>query len=246
MSKFTLDDATLAIFKNFANINTQVVFSPGREQRACNPSRNFVADVELAHPLPVGCAIYELNRVLGVIDTCKDTGLPELEFGSGALTIRHAHGEVTIPYAHPDVVAAPPPTKFQMIKSIASFNLPMSLWTKIKRLASTLEINYLHLIVTASGELKVKLVNDKDKGGDANGSATFDMPNTTVHTPQPNVWAVKFDSLELLPGDYTVEMGEISGSGPTGNTIFGVFFTLNDPTKNISYVTSGHVVKTRQ
>lgn len=245
MSKFTLDDATLAVFKNFANINTQVVFKQGREQRACNPSRNFVADVELAHPLPVNCAIYELNRVLGVIDTCKDTGLPELEFGTAALTIRHAHGEVTIPYAHADVVAAPPPTKFQMIKTIATFNLPLTLWTKIKRLASTLEINYLHLIMTSQGELKVKLVNDKDKGGDASGSATFDMPNTTVHATDANVWAVKFDSLELLPGDYTVEMGEIIGNASSSSTIFGVFFTLNDPTKNISYVTSGHVVKSR-
>jgi len=244
MSNFSLDDATLDILKNFANINTQAVFKQGHTQRTCNQSRNFVADVELSQSLPVDCAIYELNRVLGVIDTCKGTALPELEFGDGSLTVKHDHGEVTIPYAHSDVVPAPPGHKFHMTKPIASFDLPLSLWNKVKRLASTLQITTLHLIVDKKGALKLKLVNDKDKGGDASGSATFEMPNTQVQSPEPNVWAVKFDALELLPGDYSVEMGEISSSA-SSNVLFGVFFKLNDPTKKVTYLTSGHVVKTK-
>lgn len=244
MSNFTLDETTLAIFKNFANINPQAVFKTGQEQRACNPSRNFVADVELSQALPVNCAIYELNRVLGVIDTCKDTSLPVLEFGEGSLTVKHTHGEVTIPYAHSDVVAAPPSNKFHMVKPIASFDLPLSLWGKIKRLASTLEITSLHIIVDKKGSLHLKLVNDKDKGGDSTGSAMFEMPNTEVQSKEPNVWAVKFESLELLPGDYKVEIGEVGTSTGSG-TLFGVFFRLNDPTKKVTYLTSGHVVKSR-
>lgn len=244
MSNFVLDSTTLDILKNFANINSQAVFKKGCEQRACNASRNFVADVELSQPLPVDCAIYELNRVLGVIDTCKDTGLPNLEFGDAALTVKHAHGEVTIPYAHTDVVAAPPGNKFHMATPIASFDLPLALWTKIKRLASTLEITSLHVIVDKKGNLKLKLVNDKDKGGDSTGSAMFDMPNTQVQHAEPNVWSVKFESLELIPGDYKVEVGEV-GSSAGSNTLFGVFFTLIDPVKKVTYLTSGHVVKTR-
>lgn len=244
MSNYSLDDATLEVLKNFANINTQAVFKQGTAQRACNASRNFIADVELSQPLPMDCAVYELNRVLGVIDTCKGTTLPALEFGDGALTIKHDHGEVTIPYAHADVVASPPPHKFHMVNPIASFDLPQSLWNKIKRLASTLQISSLHLIIDKKGSLKLKLVNDKDKGGDAAGSAMFDMPNTKVDNPEPNIWAVKFDALELLPGDYTVEVGEV-GTNASSNALFGVFFRLNDPTKKVTYLTSGHVVKGR-
>lgn len=250
MSNFSLDESTLDILKNFANINTQAVFKQGTMQRACNASRNFVADVELSQPLPKDCAIYELNRMLGVIDTCKDSGLPALEFGDSAVVVKHGHGEVTIPYAHADVVAAPPGNKFHMVSPVASFDLPLSLWNKVKRLASTLQITSLHIIIDTHGDLKLKLVNEKDKGGDASGSALFDMPNTKVENPTQNVWAVKFESLELLPGDYKVELGEVASvkpgqSGPPSATVFGMFFTLVDPTKKVTYLTSGHVVKSR-
>ena len=72
---YTLTDSTLEILKNFANINTQATFKAGTFQRACNQSRNFIADVELSDPLPVECSLYELNRLLGIIDTCKGTSL---------------------------------------------------------------------------------------------------------------------------------------------------------------------------
>ena len=46
------------------------------------------------------------------------------------------------------------------------------------------------------------------------------------------------------PIDPTVEVGEI-GNNTSANSLFGMFFRLNDPTKKVTYLTSGHVVKTR-
>lgn len=244
MSSYVLNDSTVEILKNFASINNQVVFKAGSAQRACNDTRNFIADVELNDPLPQECALYELNRLLGIIDTCKTDKLPTIAFGSSALVVEHDYGNVTIPYAHTDVVAAPPAVQFHMKKPIAAFDLPLALWTKIKRTAAVLQTTSLQIIVTAKGELELKLVNDKDKGGDASGSASYNMPNTSVYEAVENTWAVKFDALELLAGDYTVEVGEI-GNNTNSNTLFGMFFKLNDPTKKITYLTSGHVVKTR-
>lgn len=244
MSAYVLNETTVEILKNFANINTQVVFKPGHAQRACNDTRNFIADVELPEPLPQECALYELNRLLGIIDTCKTDKLPTIAFGDTSLTVEHDHGSVTIPYAHKDVVAAPPSVQFHMKKSVASFDLPHALWQRIKRTAAVLQTTSLHIIVTNAGELVLKLVNDRDKGGDAAGSASYNMPNTVVSDPTNNTWAVKFDALELLPGDYSVEVGEI-GNTTSPTTLFGMFFKLNDPVKKVLYLTSGHVVKSR-
>lgn len=244
MASYVLNDTTVEILKNFANINTQVVFKPGHAQRACNDTRNFIADVELPDPLPQECALYELNRLLGIIDTCKTDKLPTIAFGSSSLVVEHAHGSVTIPYAHADVVAAPPAVQFHMRKPIASFDLPQSLWQRIKKTAAVLQTTSLYIIVNEQGELVLKLVNEKDKGGDASGSASYNMPNTTVVDATDNTWAVKFDALELLPGDYTVEVGEIGNSTNT-NSLFGMFFRLNDPNKKVTYLTSGHVIKPR-
>lgn len=244
MASYVLNESTVEILKNFANINNQVVFKAGNVQRACNDTRNFIADVELSDPLPQECALYELNRLLGIIDTCKTATLPTIAFGDTSLVVEHTHGSVTIPYAHKDVVAAPPTVQFHMKKPIASFELPQELWTKIKRTAAILQTTSLFIIVSASGELQLKLVNERDKGGDASGSASYHMPNTTVVEATDNTWAVKFESLELLPGNYTVEVGEI-GNSTNETTLFGMFFRLNDPTRKVTYLTSGHVVKSR-
>jgi hypothetical protein len=235
MASYVLNDTTVEILKNFASINNQVVFKEGNLQRACNDTRNFIADVELPDALPQECALYELNRLLGIIDTCKTDKLPTINFGSSALVVKHDHGSVTIPYAHADVVAAPPAVQF---------HLPQELWTRIKRTAAVLQTTSLHIIVNAQGELVLKLVNEKDKGGDAMGSASYNMPNTVVSEATENTWAVKFDALELLPGNYTVEVGEI-GNNTNSSTLFGMFFRLNDPNKKVTYLTSGHVVKSR-
>lgn len=244
MTPYILTDATVEILRNFANINDEATFTAGHAQRACNPSRNFIADVELADALPVDCSIYELNRLLGIIDTCKGDALPTLTFGETSLVVNHEHGEVTLPYAHADIMAKPPAKSFFMADQIASFDLPLTLWNKIKKTAAVLHTSALHIIVTKSGDLKLRLVNEKDKGGDSSGSAEFNMPNTLIDKKGANTWMVKFDVLQLLPGDYTVTIGDVGGS-TSSEKIFGMFFTLNSPTKKVTYLTSGHLVKGR-
>lgn len=243
MSSYNLTETTVEILKNFANINNQATFKSGYAQRACNPNRNFIADVELTEPLPVDCSLYELNRLLGIIDTCKGSSLPTVAFGEKSLVVEHDHGEVTIPYAHNDVVAKVPDRQFHMEKLYATFDLPLALWNKIKRTAAVLQTTSLHIILNEANVLTLKLVNDRDKGGDSSGSASYNMPNTRVEdNAEPNTWAVKFDVLELLPGDYTVTVGEI-GTNSGSQTLFGMVFTLNDAKKKVTYLTSGHLLK---
>lgn len=244
MSSYVLNDTTLEILKNFSNINPQVVFKEGRAQRACNDTRNFIADVELPDALPKDCALFELSRLLGIIDVCRTDKLPTIAFGDSSLVVEHVHGRVTIPYAHKDVVAAPPSVQFHMTKPIGSFDLPYELWSRIKKTAGVLQTTALHIIVDKKGELVLKLVNEKDKGGDAMGSASYRMPNTVVREATENIWSVKFDALHLLQGNYKVEVGEVSNSA-NSNTLFGMFFRLDDLTKKVTYLTSGHVVKSR-
>jgi hypothetical protein len=238
---YVLTNTTLELLKNFANINPQAVFKAGSAQRTANVSRNFIADIELSEPLPVDCNIYELNRLLGIIDSCKGEELPTIAFGPKALVVEHEHGAVTIPYAHEAVVTPPPTQKFHLAKTVASFDLSQVMWNKIKKTASALQTTSIQIIVTKAGTLTLKLINDKNKGDGSSGEATYNMPNTKVMEPIDNTWGIIFDSLELLPGDYAVELGEISTPANT-KSIFGMFFHLNDPNKKVSYLTSGVLV----
>jgi len=250
MTPYVLTPETLEILKNFANINNQTVFKEGVAQRTCNPGRNFIADVELSAPLPMDCALSELNRLLGIIETCKGTALPTLTFNEKELVVIHDDGSVTIPYAHNDVIAKPPTQQYYMAQPIATFELSLALWIKMRRTAAVLGTTLMHIIIDENQELTLKLVNEKDKGGDSAGSASYRMANTTVTGAMSGVWGVKFDALELIAGNYTVSVGDIGTTASAANvvaspTIFGMFFKLNDPVKKVTYLTSGHVVKTR-
>ncbi len=242
--KYQLDDVTVDLLKNFASINPQVMFRAGTLQRACNGMRNFIADVEFPQPFPTECAVYELNQLLGILDTCRtDSGWPVLEFGTNSMVVVHDHGRVTLPYAHPGVVASPPTQTYHMAKPIASFTLTNTLWTKIKRTAAVLKATEIHVSVSPTGEFSFSLVNEKDRSNTA-GSASYTLPGTTVHETVSNTWCIKFDALNLLPGDYTVEAGEV-GTSAHNKTLFGMFFKLNDATKSVTYLTSGTVAKSR-
>jgi len=247
---YVLTNATLDVLKNFASINNQTVFKAGTAQRTCNAARNFIADAEFDDPLPLDCSLSELNRLLGIIDTCKGIVLPTLTFNEKELVVVHDDGSVTIPYAHNDVVAKPPTQQYYMPNPIATFDLSLALWTKMRRTAAVLGTTLMHIIIEKKQELTLKLVNEKDKGGEAAGTASYRMANPIVSGEMSGVWGVKFDALELMPGNYSVSVGDISTTlvaptGPVPATIFGMFFKLIDPTKKMTYLTSGHVVKTR-
>ena len=241
-SSFTLTQSTLDILNNFAEIHEQVTLRPGLEQRTCNGIRSFIADVTLDAEIPQQCAIYDLNRILGVIKTVKN--LPTLEFSEQALTVVHDYGRVTIPYAHPELVTKVPQHKFFVQDQFASFDLPATLWNTIKNQARVLDCNSLQIIINEHGDFTLRLVNDKDKAADAFASAVFNAPNTTVAANEPNTWAVNFDVLKFLPGNYKVEVGNLA-SKASGGTLFGAIFTLDDPNKKVTYLTSGTVVKSR-
>lgn len=242
---YPLSDDTVEILQNFANISPQIIFKAGTTQRTCNATRNFIADIELPEAIPTDCAIYDLNRLLGIIDTCKGQKLPELTFDTTSLTVKHDHGEVLLPYAAANVIPAPPAHKFTLTKQFASFDLPASLWQQIKRTAAVLKTTTLQFIIDDSRKLTVKLIDEKDT---KTGWGSFNMPNSVVDPKATAAaWVLKFDSLQLLPGNYKVELGDVSftSAGGATSTIFGAFFTLNDPKKKAVYLTSGHVTKTR-
>jgi hypothetical protein len=249
MSRYKLDDTTIAILKNFANINPEIKFYAGTEQRTANLAKNMIADAVLPQGFPRDFALHNLARLISIIDTTKDQALPELEFGETEMTVHHAYGRVTFPYSNDSLVSPPPRDKFQLTHTTFSFELPQALWTKIKRLAPILDADGIHLITEPGAPVRLKLINSKDKYADktASGSATFDMPNTKMGDDvTSDVWKISFSTLDILPGDYRVEAGSIARGGDVSSrNMNGVFFTLNSPVKVITYLTIGEVVKMR-
>jgi len=243
---FQLTPDIVQVLRNFADINTQVVFKEGQEQRACNEARNFIVDAVLAEPLPREFALYELNKLTGLIDSfTNQTGkaLPTLSFGETSLTLKNGAMKATIPYSHTEAVQPPPPQIYTLSETFASFTLTADTWAKIRKIASILEHNSLHIQITTDKVVTLKTLDGEGKGTDAN---EFDVPGAQVFTDEASTWAVKLDALKLIPGDYTVEIGNVTSSASAGKGMFGTFFTLVDETKKVSYLTGGHLITTRE
>lgn len=240
MNTYTLDKQTVSVLKNFSRINEQMVFRAGTFQRTCHSSQGFLADVELDVPIPVDCALYDVNNLLGIIDIGTDGAkYPTLEFGENSLVVKSDYSSVTLPYANKAVVAAVPDYKFTMAEPFASFTLPNSKWSKIKSVASILEAEQLEFDII-DGKFGLSLMSRKDKG---KGNAAFTLPDEVVHSGIPNnTWVVSLQTLELLPGDYHVVFGNITSTKSATTKLFGALFTLLNGPK-VTYISAGNVKK---
>lgn len=239
---YTLTPTVVEYLKNISDINTQVFFQKGTKQRVCNGGRNLIADFELEEAFPNEFAIFELNKIVSLIDTLTaDKNLPTVTFGENTLYIEQGSMRATVPYSHPDAVQKAPTADYTMSEQFAVFTLDAQTWGKIRRIASVLGHDTLHVEVTNSGEVKLKTLDGTGKANDKN---RFVVKDAQVFKKEPTTWAIKLEAMKFLPGDYKVEIGSITHASAT-QSMFGAFFTLADPSKKVQYLTGGHVVKTR-
>ena len=98
-----LSKETVAVIKNFAGINSNLLLKSGIKLATISSQKNVMADTTVAETFP-DFGIYDLNEFLGAMSLFED---PELEFSDKYVTIKQ--GKSTIKYfaASPEVLTAP-------------------------------------------------------------------------------------------------------------------------------------------
>ena len=61
-----LNEQTIAVLKNFSEINQSLEFKTGNLLRTVSPQKNILASAEVPDKFPVEFSVYELNKFLGV------------------------------------------------------------------------------------------------------------------------------------------------------------------------------------
>ena len=79
MSKVILSKKTLDVLKNFASINSSIVFRQGSTVRTISNAENILAKYTAEETFPVDFAIYDLSQFLSGITLFSD---PQLEFAN--------------------------------------------------------------------------------------------------------------------------------------------------------------------
>lgn len=192
-----LSNDTINILKNFAGINTGIVFNQGNVIKTISGNKNILAQASVAESFPVQFGVYDLNNFLTVLSLHKEE--PEIEFGEKNATIAGMGGRSKVNYrfCDPTMVVAPPEKPIAMPEAEIRFTLNEDDLSWILRSAAVL------------GSPNVAVTSDGSKVGVLVFDATNDAASTnTLEVADGNGDSYKMifktEALKMITGSYDV------------------------------------------
>ena len=188
-----LSKDTIAIIKNFAGINSNLLLKQGNKLSTISSQKNVMADVTVTETFP-DFGIYDLNEFLGAMSLFDD---PELEFSDKVCKI--TQGNMSIKYYAADASVLTAPTKaITFPEAEINFELSNQMLTMVQRTASVLKASDVS-VVGEDGKITL-VVGDKKN---ATGNSFSEPVGTTDKSFKVNL---KVENLKMIPGDYTVSV----------------------------------------
>ena len=103
---------TLAILKNFASINTNIMFRPGEVVATISGAKNIFAKATIKETIPNQFAIYDLNSLLAMLTLMENQ---DIAFGDKSLVVSSDKGRFEYFYSNPEIVTAAPETEIEHV-----------------------------------------------------------------------------------------------------------------------------------
>ena len=96
---------TLSLLKNFASINTNIVFKQGDNIATISNAKNIFAKATIKESIPNEFAIYDLTSLLAMLTLMENQ---DVEFGDKSLIVTSDKGKFEYFYSNADIVTAAP------------------------------------------------------------------------------------------------------------------------------------------
>ena len=150
-----LSKQTIALFKNFAGINSNLSIKAGNKLTTVSAGKNIVAQADITEMFPVDFGIYDLNEFLGAMSLFDN---PNLEFDSKCVTIKEGKNSVKY-YGANQSILTPVPNIKQFHEPDIEFDLSSSMLVQILRVSSILHVPDFSLV--GNGSTITVAVTDK-------------------------------------------------------------------------------------
>lgn len=189
-----LSKDTVALFKNFAGINSNLLLKQGNKLATISAQKNVMSDTVVTETFPSEFGIYDLNEFLGAMSLFDD---PELDFEEKFVTIKEGGASIKYFAADASVLTAPqkaitfPPAEIE-------FTLTATMLGMIQKTASVLHATDL-MIVGADGKMTMQVGDKKNVTGNTYNAQV----GSTDKAFKVNL---KVENLKMLPGDYLVSI----------------------------------------
>lgn len=190
-----LSKDTLALFKNFASINSNLTIKAGNKLTTISSGKNIMAETVVSEQFPIDFGIYDLNEFLGAMSLFET---PELEFSDKYVTVKEGKNSVRYFAANQSVLTAVPNVK-QFPAADIEFDLSSQMLTQVQRVASILKVSDISFV----GDGETVTVNVGDKSNPTGSSFDSEIGVTD------KTFKVKFkvENLKMMTGDYRVSIG---------------------------------------
>ena len=185
---------TLALLKNFATINSNLLIKPGSTLNTISVAKSVYASTEVKETFEQQFGIYDLNEFLGALALFDD---PDVTFGEKYATISQGRSSVRYFGADESVLTAPnraikiPPADIEFELSADQINM-------INKTAGVLRAS--DVTIAANGtDLRI-IVGDKKNPTGNNYEMVLDESDETFRAH------IRVDNMKMLPGNYTVQL----------------------------------------
>ena len=188
-----LSKETVALFKNFSGINTNLLLKQGNKIATISGQKNVMADASVTETFP-DFAIYDLNEFLGAMSLFED---PELDFQDKYVSIKQGSMNIKFFAADASVLTAPQKA-ITFPDAEINFSLSSAMLNMLHKTASVLRAADVSIV--GDGSKITAIVGDKKN---ASGNSFSEPVGDTDKTFNVNL---KVENLKMLPGDYNVSI----------------------------------------
>lgn len=186
---------TIEVLKNFASINSGLIFKKGNKLRTISVMKNVFAAAAVPDEFTKEFAIYDLNEFLSTLSLFD---APELEYKEDHILIKSGRSRVKYFYSSPSVVVGAPDKDLPDLQENLSFTLSKEALDELLKAASVMKLK--ELAISNAG---IKTFNKSSVGNQYNA----DVENLVVNDDAPERdYVLKIENIKLLPGAYNVKV----------------------------------------
>jgi hypothetical protein len=197
-----LSEETLLVLKNFASINSNIVFRSGNVLKTMSEAKNIMAAATVAESFPNEFGVYDLNEFLSVVSMFND---PELKFSDDMKSVSIVEGNRSVKYFFSDVGILTSPTKdITMPTTELVFTLTADDLNSLRKAASALGVTDVVVSTTSSdGAVTAKVTDTKDATSNA---FSIELADVTSRPTETFSFVFNIGNFKVLAGDYKVSI----------------------------------------
>ena len=195
-----ISNETLSILKNFASINTNILFKEGNVVSTISSADAIFARAKIKETIPNEFAVYDLNSLLSTLTLVENQNV---EFGDNKLIISSERGMFEYFYSSPDVVKKAPQTTISH-ESVFTFKLSAEDIQMIMKAANVTKAP--NVSITCKDQNVVLMVGDRKN----NSSNNFKKSIGTAFTNFDMIFAV--ENFRVIPDAYEVTVAKMEAS----------------------------------